>query len=90
MARKTFHHLPIGDAVLVERVLWDGKSEDLLVESSTMGTVVEVLKNRLVLRVPHLGAQARVVISMQSGMEWGSEIEHGCYRIAPSMARSKK
>ena len=87
--RKTFHYLNVGDSVLVDDVLWDGKSESLTVKGTAEGVVTEVGKNRLTLRVPHLGTQAQVVISMQTGMEWGSEIEHGCYRIAPALARLK-
>lgn len=89
MARKTFHHLVVGSSVPVEHVRWDGSSADLTVEGTVTGTVVEVGKNRLTLRVPYLGAQARVVVSMQTGMEWGSQVEHGCYRIAPGCATKK-
>lgn len=114
MARKTFHHLPVGTMVPVQHVVWQKhrdpadqfrEVEGLVVIATFVGRVVENKPSSTRLRVDVLdcvrndtvqrivqsspGTRVEATISKQTGMEWGSQIEWGCWRIDPAHAMTK-
>jgi len=94
MARKTFHHLAVGDEVAVEHYRWTGGADEEIVSSQT-GTVVTVFKRRLDIRfIEDLwegsaegGTWMHGQFSRQSGYRWGSGEDD--YRISPKHAEKK-
>lgn len=86
MARKTYHHLNVGDYVVVERVVWDGQSNDLTVtEQFTRGKVIEVGVKQVKITLDWKGTTGS--FSRQGGQEWGCGLDG--WRIAPAHARVK-
>ena len=92
MARKTYHHLQVGDEVTLEHFSWltpDG-SEAIL--GTTSGVVIKVLKSRVAIQYTESsdGNICRVVVeqfSRQGGQRWGAGDED--WRIAPKHAKPK-
>ena len=100
MARKTFHHLTVGTQISVEVATWDDAQDDLKVLRTVKGTVDENRPEAKTLRVALDDSQSprfapgfpmMVVISKQSGGEWGGSFECGneCCRIAAAHAQKK-
>lgn len=86
MARKTYHHLNVGDFVVVERVEWDGSSHDLTVkEQYTYAEVKHVGAKQVKITVDWKGTECS--FSRQGGQEWGSSLDG--WRIAPAFAQPK-
>lgn len=90
MARKTYHHLRMGDHVVVETMSWD-PGEGECIEEQVTGKVTWVGKSRV--KVLHLVQGGRFTsessFSMQGGQEWGSSAGISWVRLSPAHARKK-
>jgi hypothetical protein len=88
MARKTYHHLQVGDAVTLEHYVPEGT--DVRVEALIMGTVTKVLHTRVEIRFQWQRDngtffEMHQLFSRQGGQRWGADD----YRIHPGHAQTK-
>lgn len=84
MSRKTYHHLNVGDFVVVERIEWE--AHDIkVVDQYTYAEVKHVGAKRVKITVDCRDAVCS--FSRQGGQEWGSSLDG--WRIAPAHARVK-
>lgn len=86
MGRKTYHHLNVGDFVVVERIEWDSDVHDIkVVDAFTYAEVKHVGAKQVKITVDWKGTECS--FSRQGGQEWGSSLDG--WRIAPAYARVK-
>lgn len=100
MARKTFHHLQVGDVVTLEHYRWTGDTSETDVLEEAQGVVVRVLSRRVEIRfqmrmwkqdVPWDQQRTYETIhhfSRQGGQRWGAEEDD--YRIKKTHSRRKE